>query len=386
MVNTYKLMQHRNKILCNSIYLVIAFCARTTDGGTCWEKIADNTNLCQKAFRLNMTKEECCRINGPPTVSWSHHEITSDIFYWNFLSNGANKCQRCHTNCSSVQCEEGKTCRMLDGLPVCICRPLCDKTLKARGALCGTDGQKYRNYCALQRLNCLRERVVKVEYYGRCRNSCKKVHCEEGTHCLQDQNGVPHCISCHDHCNIVIPDNPGNYMCGENGKTYRNTCELRADICKTGRSIRISHFGKCLENETCRTLKCPHKTTCLVSALNDKPVCMNCPARCSHALNFTICGTDKRTYHSYCNMILSGCQSGIFLSTKHRGKCKGRIKSGQFRKIRFHNKNGVKIKDLSTKIRQRQHKRHTRRKRRRRNNKHNRYHKISNHSLKKQPV
>jgi hypothetical protein len=59
---------------------------------------------------------------------------------------------------------------MLDGLPVCICRPLCDKTLKARGALCGTDGQKYRNYCALQRLNCLRERQVKVEYYGRCRS------------------------------------------------------------------------------------------------------------------------------------------------------------------------------------------------------------------------
>ena len=68
---------------------------------------------------------------------------------------------------------------------------------------------------------------------------------------MQDQNGVPHCIPCHDHCNMVIPDNPANYMCGENGKTYKNTCELRADICKTGRSIRISHSGKCIGNRKC---------------------------------------------------------------------------------------------------------------------------------------
>lgn len=67
-------------------------------------------------------------------------------------------------------CDEGKVCRVVNGLPVCTCKPYCDKTLKSRGTLCGTDGRKYRNHCDLQRSNCLNEQLVKVEYYGRCRS------------------------------------------------------------------------------------------------------------------------------------------------------------------------------------------------------------------------
>lgn len=73
-------------------------------------------------------------------------------------------------NCSSVTCEQGKACRLVEGLPVCVCKPRCDKTVKARGALCGTDGRKYRNYCALQRYNCATERQILVEYFGKCRS------------------------------------------------------------------------------------------------------------------------------------------------------------------------------------------------------------------------
>ena len=71
-----------------------------------------------------------------------------------------------------------------------------------------------------------------------------------------------------------------------------------------------------------------------MSVLTGKPVCMNCAARCSQAWNITICGTDKKTYNSYCNMLLSGCRSGVYLSTHHRGVCKKQDKTGQIRKCK----------------------------------------------------
>ncbi|XP_053406208.1 follistatin-A-like isoform X2 [Mercenaria mercenaria] len=342
-------------------------------GGTCWEDIDHTTNLCKKAFRLNMTYDECCGIQGLGSVSWTPHDVTNTIFYWNFLSKGASMCQRCHKTCSSVVCEQGKTCRMVNGVPVCVCRPHCYKTLKSRGALCGTDGLKYRNYCALQRYNCIAEQQISVEYYGKCRNSCRRVQCERGKHCLQDQNGVPHCVPCHDYCNMILPDNPEYHMCGENGKIYRNTCELRADICKTGRSIRVAHSGKCADNETCKTVTCPQGTTCLVSAKSGNPVCMNCAALCVQTVSVPICGTDKRTYHSYCHMVMSGCKSGVFVSTHHRGPCKQHPKRRELSKVQLESRNGFKLRQMSTSTTERQQKRHRNGRHRRQNNRNKRH-------------
>ena len=75
--------------------------------------------------------------------------------------------------------------------------------------------------------------------------SCKKVRCQQGKRCLEDQNGHPHCWACDTTCNRYIPDDPRNYFCAVNGKTYKNTCELKAEICKVGRSIMFAYHGMC---------------------------------------------------------------------------------------------------------------------------------------------
>ena len=80
--------------------------------------------------------------------------------------------------------------------------------------------------------------------------SCKHVQCFNGNHCLQDQNGIPHCVSCHDKCPFQIPDNSDNYICGSDGQTYKNTCELKAAICQKGASIRIAYGGACRSKYT----------------------------------------------------------------------------------------------------------------------------------------
>ena len=76
--------------------------------------------------------------------------------------------------------------------------------------------------------------------------SCKRVECFHGNHCMEDQNGIPHCVSCHEECPYNIPDDPRNYICGSDGRTYNNTCDLKAAICRKGQSITVAYKGPCI--------------------------------------------------------------------------------------------------------------------------------------------
>ena len=63
---------------------------------------------------------------------------------------------------------------------------------------------------------------------------------------MEDQNGIPHCVSCHEECPYNIPDDPRNYICGSDGRTYNNTCDLKAAICRKGQSITVAYKGPCI--------------------------------------------------------------------------------------------------------------------------------------------
>lgn len=74
-------------------------------------------------------------------------------------------------------------------------------------------------------------------------DSCKRVTCGEGKTCMEDQNGLPHCVLCSKQCfNSIVGSKP---VCGVNGITYASTCDLKADICNKGRSINIAYEGRC---------------------------------------------------------------------------------------------------------------------------------------------
>ncbi|MBN3281800.1 FSTL1 protein, partial [Polyodon spathula] len=46
-------------------------------------------------------------------------------------------------------------------------------------------------------------------------------------------------------------------VCGSNGKTYRNHCELHRDACLTGLKIQVSHDGHCEEKKTDKAAASP---------------------------------------------------------------------------------------------------------------------------------
>lgn len=81
--------------------------------------------------------------------------------------------------------------------------------------------------------------------------SCKHVQCPIGQHCLEDQNLMPHCVTCSITCppydpavKSVIP-NPARLVCGVDGNTYRNLCEIKRSACMLGRSIPVAYRGAC---------------------------------------------------------------------------------------------------------------------------------------------
>uniref|UniRef100_A0A3Q0QPN8 Follistatin-related protein 1 n=1 Tax=Amphilophus citrinellus TaxID=61819 RepID=A0A3Q0QPN8_AMPCI len=68
---------------------------------------------------------------------------------------------------------------------------------------------------------------------------CANVFCGAGRECAVNEKGEPSCLcieSCKPHKRSV---------CGSNGKTYRNHCELHRDACLTGLKIQVAHDGHC---------------------------------------------------------------------------------------------------------------------------------------------
>ena len=66
---------------------------------------------------------------------------------------------------------------------------------------------------------------------------CTRRRCRFGEIC---QNG--HCI-CPRNCR-----NNGDAVCGNNGRTYRNKCEMMRDGCNQRIDLRVQHEGRCDES------------------------------------------------------------------------------------------------------------------------------------------
>ncbi|XP_039599625.1 follistatin-related protein 1b [Polypterus senegalus] len=73
---------------------------------------------------------------------------------------------------------------------------------------------------------------------------CANVFCGAGRECTVTEKGEPTCL-CIEQCKIHKRP-----VCGSNGKTYRNHCELHRDACLTGLKIQVLHDGQCEEKRT----------------------------------------------------------------------------------------------------------------------------------------
>ncbi|XP_062422510.1 follistatin-related protein 1-like [Pungitius pungitius] len=70
---------------------------------------------------------------------------------------------------------------------------------------------------------------------------CARTFCGAGRECVSTDRGEPVC-RCLQQC-----DATESWVCGSNGRSYRNHCELHRDACTTRNKIHVQHPARCPE-------------------------------------------------------------------------------------------------------------------------------------------
>ncbi|XP_016415610.1 follistatin-related protein 1-like [Sinocyclocheilus rhinocerous] len=90
---------------------------------------------------------------------------------------------------------------------------------------------------------------------------CANVFCGAGRECAVTDKGEPTCL-CIEQCKPHKRP-----VCGSNGKTYRNHCDLHRDACLTGLKVQVAHDGHCVEKKMEKIANTP--IVCYLTDRND---------------------------------------------------------------------------------------------------------------------
>ena len=69
---------------------------------------------------------------------------------------------------------------------------------------------------------------------------CGHLSCPPNSRCIVGTNGTAKCACAKNSCPRL-----NEFVCGSNGKTYRNTCEMENDSCDSNETITVAHKGHC---------------------------------------------------------------------------------------------------------------------------------------------
>ncbi|KAL4658921.1 follistatin-related protein 3 [Arapaima gigas] len=212
----------------------------TADAGMCWLQQGQEPR-CDMVLMRGVSYEECCS-NGRLDTAWSNTSLPiNEVSLLGFL--GIVSCKPCKVNCEGVDCGPGKVCKMTAGRPQCICSPDCS-SVAHKQPVCGSDGNTYRDECALLLARCKGHPDLEVMYQGECKKSCSNVVCP-GTHsCVTDQTNSAHCVMCRT-APCPLPMTTETQICGNDNITYLSACHLRRATCFLGRSIGVRYYGPC---------------------------------------------------------------------------------------------------------------------------------------------
>ncbi|KAE8746344.1 hypothetical protein FOCC_FOCC007016 [Frankliniella occidentalis] len=333
---------------------------------------------CMDLIQEKVTREQCCALTAAggshgASTAWSEKDMDAGmLFFWRVLGDGV-PCQACRDSCAGVTCGAGRRCAVRWGRPQCVCAPDCSRKRLASlynpgaagvasgtsgtasattyagptaGPVCGSDGRSYRSACRLLKRACRRQDSN-----------------------LADQNLSPHCVRCERRCPSA---GRSRAVCGADGTNYPSPCHLREGACRAGKAIPVAYRGRCQRVATCGAVHCRRHQSCLTDMATGAPRCVTCSLRCPRAgagkstavaaagsaarrhggsrvahgrrssgggggarirelvsldaatelvQGGPLCGSNNRTYLSWCHMRKDACATGYVIDTKHSGVC-----------------------------------------------------------------
>ncbi|XP_036388152.1 agrin-like isoform X3 [Megalops cyprinoides] len=198
--------------------------------------------------------------------------------------------------CRQKSCEFGAVCVVQDGEPVCECPGACPQ---ARDPVCGSDGQTYGSQCEMKAMGCALQKDISIQHRGPCTETCK--NCSFGAIC-DGQTGS--CV-CPTEC--VDSQQP---VCGSDGVTYGNECELHVRACTTQQDLKVVAQGEC---KTCGGAVCAWGARCVRNECR----CQECPAQPPSP----VCGSDGVTYDNACELAEAACFLKKKITVARAGSC-----------------------------------------------------------------
>uniref|UniRef100_A0A3Q3XBV2 Agrin n=1 Tax=Mola mola TaxID=94237 RepID=A0A3Q3XBV2_MOLML len=216
----------------------------------------------------------------------------------------------CDEACSN--CSFGAICDAQSGR--CVCTMEC---VESHQPVCGSDGTTYNSECELHVRACTEQMDLRVVSQGECK-TCGGTVCAWGARCIQNKCECPQCS-----------DEPFSVVCGSDGITYNNECELHFHSCTQKRRIDVAKSGSCDEDcgsggsgsgaESCELDRCRmFGGSWDEDAEDDRCVC---DFTCQSVPYNPVCGSDGKNYSNECELKKARCEKQEHLLIQNQGPC-----------------------------------------------------------------